>query len=275
MEGKNIFTLSEIETIRQLVKLYSKANSASEQKAARVKLRRNNFYVSDYGIQNITPQVFEGLLVAGKVKVLGNHPKPSAPPTPTINKVKVPISVKSNARTIDWEEKLICGNFKKAAMIDNLVPNEPGFYCIKLAEGSHLPERYQKHIKARSHSIIYIGKAENQTLKKRFLGQELRARGHGTFFRSIGAVLGFLPEKGSLLNYKNKNNYTFKAADELKIISWINSNLEVSWIAYSGDFSIERDWIAKYCPLLNDTHNPNKLNELREDKAYCRAFSNC
>ncbi len=42
------------------------------------------------------------------------------------------------------------------------------------------------------------------------LGNELRARGHGTFFRSLGAVLGYLPPKGSLKGKSNQNNYTFQ-----------------------------------------------------------------
>ena len=87
--------------------------------------------------------------------------------------------------------------------------------------------------------------------------------------------MGYLPEKGSLLTYKNKKNYVFKPTDEAKIINWINTNLEVNWITFNGDFSIEKDWISKYCPLLNDTHNPRKLIELKEDKAYCRAVANC
>ena len=41
-------------------------------------------------------------------------------------------------------------------------------------------------------------------LNKRMLKQELRSKGHGTFFRSIGAVLGFRPDKGSL-NIKKIN----------------------------------------------------------------------
>ena len=275
MQGKDIFAESEIETLRLLVKKYSQANTAADQKTVRGKLRKIGFYVSDFGIQNITPQVFEGLLKTGKIKVSGNlfsQPRPIV-----LEKIKIPISaIENEINSLNHlEESLLQGVFKKAGTIDNLVPDQTGFYCIKLAEGSNLPERYQIHLKNRKHNVIYIGKAEGQTLKKRFLGQELRAREHGTFFRSMGAVLGLLPEKGSLLTAKNKNNYTFKPADESKIITWMNQNLEVNWVVFEGDFSIEKEWIQRYSPLLNDTHNPHKLVELKEDKAYCRAMANC
>lgn len=273
MERKSQFTSSELERLRLLVKKFSQANAADERKSYRVKMRNIGFHVSDFEIQNITPQLFEGLLKSGKIKVIDSL-------------FSQPIKVKSEHTAIILDkkptsefsttlfEKLTNGTFKKAGDIDHLVPDETGFYCIRLAKGSKLNARYHNHLINREHAIIYIGKAENQSLKKRFLGQELRAKGHGTFFRSIGAVLGFLPEKGSLLVAKNKNNYTFTTAEEKKIIAWINEHLEVNWITYKGDFSIEKKWIASCCPLLNDTHNPQKLAELRADKAYCRAVAN-
>lgn len=270
MQGKNKFTSQEIEQVRLMVKKYYQAKTASDQKSARTKLRKIGFYVSDFGIQNITPQIFEKLIETGKISIVRNDQKNFSQPIPE-KPIKLIITLNDY---IDFEKKLIEGSFVKAGTIDDLIPEVTGFYCIKLAEGSTLPERYQKHISNRNHKIIYIGKAEGQCLRKRFLGQELRAKGHGTFFRSIGAVLGYLPEKGSLLNYKNKKNYTFKPSDESKIINWINSNLEVNWISFDGDFSIEKNWISKYCPLLNDIHNPRKLRELKEDKAYCRAVAN-
>lgn len=275
MERKDIFTQSEIENLRVLVKKYSQTNHAPDQKPIRVKLRKIGFYVSDYGIQNITPQDFERLIKIGKIKIAGDlFTSPKNLEKKSFDKL-TPVFKNSHELNHSSIEKLTTGNFKKAESIDNLVPDQSGFYCIRLIEGSKLPERYQKHLNKRKHSIIYIGKAEGQSLKKRFLGQELRAKGHGTFFRSIGAVLNFLPDKGSLLHSKNKNNYTFNPSNEKKIITWINQNLEVNWITYDGDFSIEKEIITRYCPLLNDSHNPVKLMELKEDKAYCRAIANC
>lgn len=268
MTGRDKFTLHEIETLRLLVKKYSQANSPSDQKAVRVKLRKIGFYVSDFGIQNITSQIFEGFINKGYIKCSDRiiETPVFVKPNPIL---KPAIAINQN----DIENQLTNGTFKKAGLIDSIVPAQTGFYCIRLVKGAKLPERYQCHLDKRKHTIIYLGKAEGQTLYKRFLGQEMRAKGHGTFFRSIGAVLGYKPEKGSLKNAKNKNNYTFSVADEEKIIKWINHNLEVNWVEYQGDFSIEAQFISNYRPLLNDSHNPVKLEELRIDKANCRTIA--
>ncbi len=146
-----------------------------------------------------------------------------------------------------------------------------GFYCIRLKEGSTLPNRYQKHL--RSNRIIYIGKAEGQSLRKRLYKQELNAIGHGTFFRSMGAALGYRPEKGSTTMKSNKNNYTFSEKDKNLIINWMITNLEVCWVKYEGDFSIEKQLIKFHIPLFNYDHNPIKLTELIEDREICRQIA--
>lgn len=274
MQGKNIFTPSEIERLKLVVIEYEQAKTSKIEKTARGKLRKLGFYVSDFGITNITSTEFLHLLQSGKIRTSVTSIPTSIPPLKKLVQSKAMVIEKSIDCNSELMQKLINGTFKKAGTVDNLVPNETGFYCIKLIKGANLPSRYEMLLNERKHRIIYIGIAQGQSLKKRFLGQELRARGHGTFFRSIGAVLGYLPEKGSLLNAKNKNNYTFTEKDEKKIISWINENLEVNWISFSGDFSVEKNWIAEHCPLLNDSHNPKRLKELRADKAYCRAVAN-
>src|SRR5690606_10717004 len=126
-------------------------------------------------------------------------------------------------------------NFKSAGSIDNLVPHNSGLYCIRISDINKLPKPFNTFLADRQHNIIYIGIA-TESLNKRFLNQELRANGHGTFFRSIGAVLGHRPPKGSLTTKSNKRNYKFLPADEQKIIKWINENLLVNWIEFSGDF---------------------------------------
>ena len=253
MKGVSTFSPQAIEILRLLVKKYSQDNNANDQKMIRTKMRKLGFYVSDYGIQNITTTIFEDLLNKGNIrctdisfskKVLTSQ-KEIELPQKSLTIKTIPsnkLSIGSNVEEL--EKQLINGTFRKVALIDDLVQHQTGFYCIKLAGGSQLPKRYQDHLNNRPHSIIYIGKAEGQTLKKRFLGQELRAKGHGTFFRSIGAVLGYLPERGSLKTAKNKNNYKFNSTDEAKIIAWINTNLEVNWVTFEGDFSIESRWIS-------------------------------
>lgn len=165
-------------------------------------------------------------------------------------------------------------NFKPAGTIDPLVPERPGLYCIRIDKAENLNEPFRKYLNERQHNILYIGIA-TQSLRQRFLNQELRAIGHGTFFRGIGAVLGFRPPKGSLADKKNKNNYKFSAEDEQKIISWINRHLLVNWVEFTGDFEkTETALITKYLPLLNTDKNPAKLSELAALRRECREIAN-
>jgi hypothetical protein len=165
-------------------------------------------------------------------------------------------------------------NFKSADNIDNLVPNNSGLYCIRISDINKLPKPFSNFLADRLHNIIYIGIA-TESLKKRFLNQELRANGHGTFFRSLGAVLGHRPPKGSLTTKANKRNYKFSPTDEQKIIKWINDNLQVNWVEFSGDFeSLETRLITKYRPLINLAKNPSALQLLSDLRKECVQLAN-
>ena len=164
-------------------------------------------------------------------------------------------------------------NFKAASEIDDLVPDQPGLYCIRIVNPKSLSSVFAKALEAKKHNIIYIGIA-SQSLRKRLLGQELRARGHGTFFRSTGAMLGYRPKQGSLLNKKNQNNYTFSKPDEDKIIEWINQNLIVNWIAIESNLnSIEEKLLKEHHPLLNIAGNPKAMNELIQLREECKRIA--
>lgn len=165
-------------------------------------------------------------------------------------------------------------NFKSAGSIDNLVPHNSGLYCIRISDINKLPKPFNTFLADRQHNIIYIGIA-TESLNKRFLNQELRANGHGTFFRSIGAVLGHRPPKGSLTTKANKRNYKFSPTDEQKIIKWINDNLQVNWVEFSGDFeNLETELITKYRPLINLAKNPSALQILSDLRKECVQIAN-
>ena len=107
------------------------------------------------------------------------------------------------------------------------------------------------------------------------LKQELRARGHGTFFRSIGAVLGFRPERGSLLFKKNKRNYKFNKDIENQIIQWINDNLIVRWKTVDSiKENEETKLIQNFKPLLNIAKNPLALSLLSDLRRECVEIAN-
>lgn len=165
-------------------------------------------------------------------------------------------------------------NFKIVGSIDNLVPEYAGLYCIRIADVNKLPKPFNTILAERKHNIIYIGIA-TENLKKRLLNQELRAKGHGTFFRSIGALLGHRPPKGSQTTKANKRNYKFSQTDEQKIINWINENLKVNWIEYNGDFgALETRLITKYTPLINLAKNPLALQQLSDLRKECVQIAN-
>lgn len=164
-------------------------------------------------------------------------------------------------------------NHKPAGTIQNAIPDNPGLYCIRIDYAHNLPEPFAAHLKSRNHNILYIGIATT-SLRQR-LGQELWAESHGTFFRGLGAVLGYRPPAGSLINKKNKKNYTFSAADEASIIKWINTHLLVNWVKFEGDFEgVESALIKQYLPLLNTSKNPAKLKELAALREECRKIAN-
>jgi hypothetical protein len=165
-------------------------------------------------------------------------------------------------------------NFKSAKIIDSTVPSNPGMYCIRIKNIDTLPVLFNTELKKRGHNIIYIGIA-TKSLNKRMLNQELRAKGHGTFFRSLGAILGYKPPAGSLINKKNKRNYKFSNTDETQIINWINYNLTISWIVLnSGVEKIETELILKYKPLLNIAKNPVAMRELSQLRKECVRIAN-
>jgi hypothetical protein len=112
-------------------------------------------------------------------------------------------------------------------------------------------------------------------LNERFLKQELRARGPGTFFRSLGAVLGYRPHCGSLKSKSNKHNYRFSIEDQKKINKWKNENLIVNWIELNGNLEeFENELINKYGPLFNIDKNSLALEELKNLRKECVEIAN-
>ncbi|WP_308603779.1 GIY-YIG nuclease family protein [uncultured Fibrobacter sp.] len=155
------------------------------------------------------------------------------------------------------------------------VPDLPGLYCIRIKrnyksmDGKELAEFFTEGVKEQN--ILYIGKASS--LWKRFFKQELLGEGHGTFFRSIGAILGFRPKRGTLK--PERTTYKFSAEDNEKIVAWIKENLWVYYterkdnIAKACIEDYERDLIQYFRPLLNLQNNPRDCKKLRDLRKEC------
>ena len=163
-------------------------------------------------------------------------------------------------------------NFKPAAVIDGELSNEPGLYCIRSSKNVIFEEPFCAVLQERNHNVIYIGIA-SKSLRKR-LNQELRAKGHGTFFRSLGAVLGYTPPQGSLVEMRNQNNFKFSREDERQIIKWIDNNLLVNWVTIEEDLAhLESQLLRKHLPLLNIAGNPGALKEVITLRNKCKEIA--
>lgn len=160
--------------------------------------------------------------------------------------------------------------FRGAGDIDGEVPDVYGLYAIRVRDVSALPDPFRSIATGRGSNLIYVGEATGQTLRRRFLRNELRGQGHGTFFRSLGAVLGYRPVAGSLAGMANQRNYRFSPADTESIVAWINANLLVSWAQVDhGIHNMEVALIRAHAPLLNLRDNPAALRDLSELRALC------
>ena len=172
------------------------------------------------------------------------------------------------------EENLVDGQFMGITELNNglVIPNCPGLYCIKIRKGVSLPKEFGS---IKEDCIIYIGQA-SVSIRERLYQQELNHRKPATFFRSIGAILGYLPPKGSLVNQKNKKNYRFSEVDTQKIVEWMRTSLLVSFVEVNPIQlkEIEKVLISKYKPLLNIKNNPTPNLTLKEARKRCTDWAN-
>ena len=102
-------------------------------------------------------------------------------------------------------------------------------------------------------NVIYIGKAEKQTILERLINQDLGG-GTSIFFRKLGSVLGYK----ALLS--TGSNYKFKLNDRCKIISWIRLNITVKY--FDCDTGYEANLIKDFQSSFNYSHNPKKCEYL-------------
>lgn len=263
MKGKNTFTQKEIDELGRLMTLRVNSTSKSEQKKLRDKMRKIGFYGGDdFGINDCKVADLERLISIGRIKVIGNN---LITKSEYISNVKEPAKEKIASDFASVEEKLIKGDFKSVSSLSaDAIPNESGIYCIKLREGSTLPSKFGK---IREDRIIYIGKAST-SLRKRLWEEELNHKKAATFFRSIGAMLNYLP-KGSFGG--KPSNYKFSLEDTDKIQKWMKQSLRVNFIKVENSEidNIEDSLIKKYTPLVNISKNPNASEELKSERQRC------
>lgn len=206
----------------------------------------------------------------GPLKVGGEVVKTMLQTSPNENRNTIQIANPALAMKVLLNQK----NYRLAGRIDEFVPDQPGFYAIRVQRYILLPKKFREVCEARNSNLIYIGVAR-ESLKKQLLGEEIRSEGHGPFFRNLGAMLGFLPPKGSLAGKSNTKDYFFSVPDEAAIIEWINKNLLVNWLCMDSGFDeIEHQLILDELPLLNIDKNPGALKELKALRKHCIDVAN-
>lgn len=164
------------------------------------------------------------------------------------------------------------GEFSAVSKLSrNMIPDVPGLYCIKIKETS--APLLSKYGTVRNDGIIYIGKA-SKSLRKRLWDQELNHRGAATFFRSIGAMLEYLPPKGSLYG-RSTRNYKFSEQDTEAIRQWMRRSLLVKWLPLAAKEidNTEETLIGEYKPLVNIEHNPAASELLKVARKACVEYA--
>jgi hypothetical protein len=157
---------------------------------------------------------------------------------------------------------------------ESRVAGSPGLYSIFVDDAKSLPEPFCTCLRGRGTQLLYVGRAKDSLLE-RLVRQELRHQKAATFFRGIGAVLGYRPPLGSLRSKRNKNNYRFSIGDTAAISSWVRAHLRVRWIELplADVLKAEPTVIANLKPLLNTTHNPLRSPELATLREICRRIA--
>lgn len=152
------------------------------------------------------------------------------------------------------------------SVIASKLPSVPGKYAFFVDDLASLPELFRSDALSRPvHRLLYLGKAD-VSLARRVYEEECQHRRPGTFFRSVGAMLGYRSPTGG-------RNYEFAPADKAAVIAWISKHLRAAWSsdpAVGSHRTTEQALIRQFMPLLNLQGNPRKLAELQRLRGLCR-----
>lgn len=268
MNIKTVFTAQEIDCLRQLINLRVKANR-SDQKKIRAAMRRIGFYGSAYNIRDCQVSDLEQLIRCGIIRVIGDSKPERKEDTDTMKNISIARGDATDINSV--KNRLINGRFVGVDTLSGQeISTSPGLYCIKLRENAQFPATFGA---IRDDGIIYIGQA-SRSIKKRLFEEELEHKRAATFFRSIGAALGYLPPKGSLAGKVTKN-YKFCPKDTDAIKDWMRQSLLVNWVTVTPGAldMIEPKLIKEYRPLINISKNPSPSEELKKARHFCVEFA--
>jgi hypothetical protein len=95
--------------------------------------------------------------------------------------------------------RLVTKAIYTAADAPEVVPVKAGYYAIFIDNAAALPSPFRELLVQRATRLIYIGIA-NRSPHERLVEQDLRHREPSTFFRGMGAILGYRSVAGSLVS---------------------------------------------------------------------------
>jgi hypothetical protein len=157
-------------------------------------------------------------------------------------------------------------NSVRVSEIETILPDSPGLYAFYLDENVRLPDLFAEELRLLpDNRLLYVGQA-SRSLYERVWNQECRHRSPGTFFRSIGVMLGFISPAGG-------KNFKFAPDDQNAIKAWIANSLRVAWSHDPVADEIgpaEKAIIKAMTPLLNLKDNPRKFQELERLRTISR-----
>lgn len=149
-----------------------------------------------------------------------------------------------------------------AAAVEQQLPRSSGVYAI-FGDAKALPPPFRAALNTRPHpDLIYVGQA-SASLWQRVWNEEFHHKRPGTFFRSVGVMLGYVSPTGG-------RNFRFAPSDREAVTSWILTHLSIAWNSTMADDQItdfERHLIENSMPLLNIQGNPAKLPLLQQLRA--------
>lgn len=272
--AKTNFSRKEFDEIVELVSLLQKSSS-DKQKGIREKIRRRGLYWSEVasGVP-YTVEELNGLVRKGVITIEGEVYTPESNESVFFAKMKKKIKsfsslfCNSSKNTGNRDALMNPDDFKRVCDLQiNDIPSSPGLYAIRIDKQNALPKEFEDALNERNHNILYIG-ITTSSLRKRLWEQELHLKNPATFFRSIGAILGYTPEPGSLK--EDSKNYKFSYNDCKKIELWMGEHLLVNFIEQDNNLEkTETDLIEKYKPIINIAKNPYKLDVLQQLRKRC------
>jgi predicted house-cleaning noncanonical NTP pyrophosphatase (MazG superfamily) len=154
--------------------------------------------------------------------------------------------------------------------------NRSGIYQILIKDMNKCagicPRLYDEIIFRETSRLIYIGQANGNGLLLNRLRQELLGVGRGTFFRSIGAILGESPRLAR--NQTEIKNFVFEGAAYESIKAFILDNCVVKFQFVENDIDdVEKRLIIQHKPPLNIAFNPDPWEYLITQRERCRRIA--